>query len=43
MKKNLFKKNLLVLVLALSVVFPSWTAAQTATKAKSPAMKASSP
>ena len=40
MKKNLFKKNLLVLVLALSVVFPSFSAAQTATKAKSPAMRA---
>ena len=31
------KKNLLALVLALSFIFPSFTAAQTATKAKSPA------
>ena len=40
MKKNLFKKNLFVLILVLSVVFPSSAAAQMATKANSPAMKA---
>ena len=40
MKKHLVKQNLLALVLVLSVMFPSFTAAQTATKAKSPAVKA---
>ncbi len=43
MKKNLAARNLLVLFLTLTFVFPSFVAAQmaaTATRAKSPAMKA---
>ena len=40
MRKKLLKSNLLGFILILSVVFPSWTAAQTATRADSPAMKA---
>lgn len=40
MKKTIFKKNLLVLILTLWVVFPSFATAQTATKAKSSAIKA---
>ncbi|MBA2493067.1 MAG: peptidase M28, partial [Acidobacteria bacterium] len=33
-------KNLLALILTFTFIFPSLTAAQTATKAKSPALKA---
>ena len=40
MKKNSVTKNLLALFLTLTFIFPSLAAAQTATKAKSPARKA---
>ena len=40
MKTYLVKHNLIALVLVLSVMFPSFTAAQTAAKAKTPAVKA---
>ncbi len=40
MRKNLFKKKFIALVLTLTFVFPAFVAAQTATKAKSPARNA---
>ncbi|CAN5658268.1 hypothetical protein BH24ACI2_BH24ACI2_05390 [soil metagenome] len=40
MRKNSVTKNLLALILTFTFIFPSVTAAQTATKAKSPALKA---
>ena len=40
MKKNSITKNILVLFLAFTFIFPAFAAAQTATKANSPAIKA---